>query len=252
MKQIIQNSLNILSNIGPDTTTPETLEKGKSAQIGEIREWSGKRYKKQANGKWLEVSKYGLTKEEHQKQSKLNFSSPNYIELQGWEKHSKIAPELSAEEVDLETSDASKLQKESKETLKAKDYVSFTQKGVHRYGKIVSINGDTAEVEYEFSGEDRKESIPLESLSKIDTSAFNPSKESKYDSLLVKLENKLGRSLSDVFETKTKDELKTLLHEDYNLKYSDESIQDVFEMVTKMKEDPELKVNGMTYKQIVN
>lgn len=63
------------------------------------------------------------------------------------------------------------------ETLKVNDYVSFTQKGVYYYGKIVSINGDTAEVEYEFSGEDRKDSIPLELLSKIDTSGFNPSKE---------------------------------------------------------------------------
>lgn len=45
----------------------DELEKGgKHGMIGEIRTWNGKRYKKQGNGKWLEVSRYGLTKEEHE------------------------------------------------------------------------------------------------------------------------------------------------------------------------------------------
>lgn len=44
----------------------ELLEKGKRANIGEIREWSGKKYRKEANGKWLEVSEHGMTKKEHE------------------------------------------------------------------------------------------------------------------------------------------------------------------------------------------
>jgi hypothetical protein len=44
----------------------DSLEKGAKANTGEIREWSGKKYKKQANGKWLEISEsHGMTKREH-------------------------------------------------------------------------------------------------------------------------------------------------------------------------------------------
>ena len=32
----------------------------------EIKEFKGKRYKKQPNGKWMEVSEYDMTKKEHQ------------------------------------------------------------------------------------------------------------------------------------------------------------------------------------------
>lgn len=42
-----------ISNIFPDSTA-ELLEKGKSAAIGEIRTWSGKKYQKTANG-WVPV-----------------------------------------------------------------------------------------------------------------------------------------------------------------------------------------------------
>jgi len=44
----------------------EDLSKGKAANIGEIREWSGKKYKKQANGKWVEVSEHKMTSKEHE------------------------------------------------------------------------------------------------------------------------------------------------------------------------------------------
>jgi len=42
------------------------IQKGKVGMVGEIRTWSGKKYKKQANGKWLEVSEGGATKKEHE------------------------------------------------------------------------------------------------------------------------------------------------------------------------------------------
>lgn len=44
------------------------IEKGgKVATIGEIRDWNGKKFKKQNNGKWIEVSEYGYTKETHER-----------------------------------------------------------------------------------------------------------------------------------------------------------------------------------------
>lgn len=46
----------------------DDITKGGKAVVGEIRTWGGKKYKKQPNGKWMEVSEhYGKTKQEHQK-----------------------------------------------------------------------------------------------------------------------------------------------------------------------------------------
>ena len=45
------------------------LKGGKKANVGEVREWSGKKFKKQANGKWVEVSEHGMTKKEHETES---------------------------------------------------------------------------------------------------------------------------------------------------------------------------------------
>ena len=44
------------------------LIKSKTANIGEIHTWNGKKFKKQTNGKWLEVSESGKTKKEHEAQ----------------------------------------------------------------------------------------------------------------------------------------------------------------------------------------
>ena len=44
----------------------EDLEKAKTAIIGEVHTWNGKKFKKQPNGKWLEVSEsHEMTKKEH-------------------------------------------------------------------------------------------------------------------------------------------------------------------------------------------
>ncbi len=44
----------------------DLVEKGgKKGTVGEVREWDGKKYQKQANGKWLEV-RGGLTAKQHQ------------------------------------------------------------------------------------------------------------------------------------------------------------------------------------------
>lgn len=75
--------------------------------------------------------------------------------------------------------------------------------------------------------------------------------EQEYDSLLSKLESKVGRGISDILDSSSKEDLKDLLHEEHNLKYSDEQISKIFNMSKKLKADSHFKVNGQTYKQIV-
>jgi hypothetical protein len=68
--------------------------------------WGGKKYKKQSNGKWLEVSEHGLSKKEHNEKSKLHKENSesqqhSYVkEAQRKEsvKHSNSASKLSDKE----------------------------------------------------------------------------------------------------------------------------------------------------------
>lgn len=55
------NILNIISQIGLDETA-DILEKGRPAQIGEIRDWHGIKYQKQPNGEWKLVKKNKMGK----------------------------------------------------------------------------------------------------------------------------------------------------------------------------------------------
>lgn len=61
LKMLVQLSLKEVS------TNLDTLEKGKVAQIGETREWSGQKMKKTAEG-WVPVSEEEKVKEEPEKQ----------------------------------------------------------------------------------------------------------------------------------------------------------------------------------------
>jgi glutathione peroxidase-family protein len=48
----------------------DPIEKSGKANIGDIHIWNGKKFKKQVNGKWVEVSEsHGMTKKEHEFQS---------------------------------------------------------------------------------------------------------------------------------------------------------------------------------------
>ena len=83
----------------------EIIKGGKRALVGEIRTWNGKKYKKQANGKWLEVSEYGMTKKEHENvtisiQSKLGSQTSSKVisSKEGIRTHSKAASGLSDKE----------------------------------------------------------------------------------------------------------------------------------------------------------
>jgi hypothetical protein len=51
------------------------IMKGKAAMIGEVRVWNGKKFKKQANGKWVEVSEKGMTKKEHEEKKLKEISA---------------------------------------------------------------------------------------------------------------------------------------------------------------------------------
>lgn len=56
---------NILNSFYAD----EEIQKGgKAALVGEIRNWNGKNYKKQLNGKWIEVSEHGMSKKDSEKE----------------------------------------------------------------------------------------------------------------------------------------------------------------------------------------
>lgn len=81
-----------------------TITKSRRAEVGETRQWKGKSYKKQSNGKWLEVSEsHGLTKKEHMKleewaigatkSKKYKTESPTYIGV-----NKRIAEKLSDKE----------------------------------------------------------------------------------------------------------------------------------------------------------
>ena len=85
-KDSINGVIGILNSIEPDRTA-EVLQKGKSAMIGEIREWQGKKYKKQSNGKWVEVSEQGMTRKEHEKQGIEIHSERQLIHLKKGENY---------------------------------------------------------------------------------------------------------------------------------------------------------------------
>lgn len=83
------------------------IEKSQKANIGDIHIWNGKKFKKQPNGKWLEVSEHGMTKKEHEGHradlikenvgKKLSKENDRLIGLQ-LQSHKKYEEELSDKE----------------------------------------------------------------------------------------------------------------------------------------------------------
>lgn len=89
----------------------DDIQKGKAAVTGEIRTWNGKKYKKQPNGKWMEVSEHGMTKEEHRIAKVESARTQGRHNPGGYEdtkKHREAADKLSDKEYD-----ESELDKES-------------------------------------------------------------------------------------------------------------------------------------------
>jgi len=108
-----------------DNKVIEKQAGGKTAKdkpVGSIHEHNGKKYKKQDNGKWLEVSEQGLTKKEHDKawvdiglnSSPSDFYSHHFQATR--KKHQEAASKLSDKEhTDEEIGLGSKKEKSKKE-----------------------------------------------------------------------------------------------------------------------------------------
>lgn len=88
------------------------IQKGKPAAIGEVRIWDGKKMKKQANGKWVEVSEYGMSKREHSEEHDRVVGKMNKEMDRGYKRsvskettarfHDDLASKLSDKEYDEE------------------------------------------------------------------------------------------------------------------------------------------------------
>lgn len=134
-----------MQGIGPDSTA-DILEKGKSAMVGEIREWSGKKYKKQANGKWLEVSEYGMTKKEHlESKRRANVSAETAFrearrsDLDKYEKeqdkHREAISKLSDEEVDIDVKETGHKETDKVDDVQFKKNVKMSEEWDSLYKK---------------------------------------------------------------------------------------------------------------------
>lgn len=123
------------------------IQKGRAAVVGEIREWSGKKYKKQGNGKWIEVSGEGKSKRQHLQEFHNNLSRDRHGEFSTYTKEDKEriineqkdqADKLSDKEYD----DTDFEEKEEKQTYKKGDKIEFNGVTIH-VGKDTSGGQDT-------------------------------------------------------------------------------------------------------------
>lgn len=76
-----------------------------SKKVGDIHEHNGKKYKKQANGNWLQISDHGMTKEEHKSKDKKRKLSDSLLSIPEYkkkyeeaDKHKEQASKLSDKE----------------------------------------------------------------------------------------------------------------------------------------------------------
>lgn len=95
-------------DINPFDKFEEDIQKGKKASIGETRVWNGKKVKKVAEGKWVEVSEtHNMSKKEHEQEIKYyqkveenkgNEVSDRRKAQDEQDKHHKLASKLSDKE----------------------------------------------------------------------------------------------------------------------------------------------------------
>lgn len=104
----------------------DTLQKSKSLPIGTIHIWKGKKFKKQPNGKWVEVSEHGMTSREHTQQSiKLQSESHKEFSPRGKEKkfkeslkHQKYSDKISDKEYSDEEVTGGEKKEEGSKSIK--------------------------------------------------------------------------------------------------------------------------------------
>lgn len=121
----------------------ELVGEGKAAQVGEIRVWQGKKMRKQANGKWVEVSDKGMSKEEHS--NKINELASKAGEQIGYAFHSKQASKLSDKEYD-----ESELNDEGKDILTDKQKESLSKYTPEQRKLLLVEFGSTAKTPEQF------------------------------------------------------------------------------------------------------
>lgn len=97
------------------------LEKGKKAQIGEIREWKGQKFQKQPNGGWIPVKQgQGNTKG-----SDFDWKKVKKEDIEGLPDGTKISyeDELSGETVHIEKKGNSWIDKDTKEAYSIEEVI---------------------------------------------------------------------------------------------------------------------------------
>lgn len=120
-----------------DEEIEEDIQKGQKAAIGETRIWNGKKYKKQANGKWLEVSESGHTKREHERFHKEA-------------EDDKKKPSNKGEINQTAISEASEYHKRVSSKLSDKEHSYISTKEKPPAGSILGINNVIHEERFKF------------------------------------------------------------------------------------------------------
>jgi hypothetical protein len=143
---------NLQKGMSPDEAIENVLQKSKKANVGEVHTWNGKRYKKQSNGKWLEVSEHDRTHSflmetsailKRKAQERRDFGIP--YAAGEYEKDSIYWKEQASKLSDKEYEDHEiGLGGEKKEAT--------AELGVHKKGDKLEHNGETIHVGHDTSG----------------------------------------------------------------------------------------------------
>lgn len=153
---------------------------GKPAVAGEIRTWGGKKYKKQLNGKWLEVSEYGLTKKEHEgeiknlqktEENKGNEISDRRRAQDEQEKQHKASSKLSDkehsdEEVGIKKQEEASYEEFDKLTFESLKTTDPIFKAIHKFH--VSLRNEFRSMKEAYAGYDATEGLVKDMPAKLD------------------------------------------------------------------------------------
>ena len=111
--------------------------------VGSTHEHNGKKYKKQANGKWVEVSEHGMTKKEHEESSNQRMSYGSHpLMSERIDASNKMHQEAASKLSDKEYTDTDFEEKEERQTYKKGDKIEFNGVTIH-VGKDTSGGQDT-------------------------------------------------------------------------------------------------------------
>jgi hypothetical protein len=107
--------VDINKNVFDEFEPIDDIQKSAKANIGETRIWSGKKMRKESNGKWVEVSEHGMSKKEHKERYNIASEAKNAEEAIERKKHYDAANQLDEKEYDeRELSKATSEEKKAK------------------------------------------------------------------------------------------------------------------------------------------